>query len=563
MKNKSLLHKKKLTNKKHLSYINVNSTKSKKTVLINKHNKKYINKATLNYKGGSNIRANASGAIDLLNLDIILTSFETYINAKDNKEDNEKNCTKLFETYIANCKDKYKAEGIPNNMDGRNIQYNITLLCSMMHILFDYKDTVDIKIQIKDKVVSKYFNRVITCCNKFNKDTKDKNDTLLKYYMEDIYTDDLYLFLDEYDKFIEDKENKSTFFFKSNLANISLLLKCHYTNCFDEYYKIINDKKDTKENIKKGLIDLLLCLIKAYRSYKYNDVKSLYMEYITFYYNTYNKFFSEKSTMKETELTHEDIQPFFPLITIKTDLDLHKFRFNNYDQFIKLDLYKILYEKIKKDLQESGNTYFICLSCSHVAEHKQARFYMTKFIDGFISGEGVHNDNFIDTIDVVAHDFYMHGNIIRIKTQNIEEYNKTNRDIYEKIYTTDTNIDKSVYKTALYIFQILQNETLKEELLDLTNQDIFVANLNYKQYNNSYGNFKKFINILFPGFTDKYTISPGTESMKISNTNILEYNPKDGVFTDEFIDYVEILPDGTTKYKNRNTNFSLSIVIKQ
>ena len=548
MKNKSLLHKKKLTNKKHLSYINVNSTKSKKTVLINKHNKKYINKATLNYKGGSNIRANASGAIDLLNLDIILTSFETYINAKDNKEDNEKNCTKLFETYIANCKDKYKAEGIPNNMGGRNIQYNITLLCSMMRILFDYKDTVD--IQIQGKVKSKDFNRVITCCNKFNKDTKDKNDTLLKYYMEDIYTDDLYLFLREYDKFIEDKENKSTFFFKSNLANISLLLKCHYTNCFDEYYKIINDEKDTKENIKKGLIDLLLCLIKAYRSYKYNDVKSLYMEYITFYYNTYNKFFSEKSTMKRTELTHEDIQPFFPSIKITNAEELLNYRRDKYDQFIKLDLYKILYEKIKKDLQESGNTYFIFLSCSHVAEHKQARFYMTKFIDGFISGEGVHNDNFIGTIEVVAHDFYMHGNIIRIKTQDIEAYNKINRYIYIKIYTTDTNIDKSVYKTALYIFQILQNEILKKELLDLTNQDRFISAFQCTHYDNSYGNFKKVMNILFPGFTDKYTISP---------SGMLGDNPKDVNLTDEFIDDFEILPDGTKTYKNRSAQISIVI----
>ena len=254
--------------------------------------------------------------------------------------------------------------------------------------------------------------------------------------------------------------------------------------------------------------------------------------------------------MKNTEIPLEEINNAVALLNNRN---------NNYDKFIKLDLYKILYEKIKKDLQESGNTYFIYLSCSHVAEHKQARFYMTKFIDGFISGEGVHKDSFIDTIEVIAHDFYMHGNIIRIKTQNIEEYNKTNRDIYEKIYTTDTNIDKSVYKTALYTFQILQNETLKEELLDLTNQDRFISDLQYNHYVNSYGNFKKFINILFPGFTDTYTISPRTGSMKISNTNILESNPKDVNLTDEFIDDFEILPDGTKTYKNRSVQFTIVI----
>ena len=514
MKNKSLLHKKKLTNKKHLSYINVNSTKSKKTVLINKHNKKYINKATLNYKGGSNIRANASGAIDLLNLDIILTSFETYINAKDNKEDNEKNCTKLFETYIANCKDKYKAEGIPNNMGGRNIQYNITLLCSMMRILFDYKDTVD--IQIQGKVKSKDFNRVITCCNKFNKDTKDKNDTLLKYYMEDIYTDDLYLFLREYDKFIEDKENKSTFFFKSNLANISLLLKCHYTNCFDEYYKIINDEKDTKENIKKGLIDLLLCLIKAYRSYKYNDVKSLYMEYITFYYNTYNKFFNDKSTMSK-ELNRK--------ISIKPSFN------NTKNNNSKIKLYNQQYTYILNDLKNSNIDIdsksvkqvkkFIYLSCSHVAEHKQARFYMTKFIDSFIGGAGVHAEFIINTLDTISHDFYFHGNIERNNNKDIEVTRINNRKIYLKIYEKAALINNaSLYIDALTLFQLIQNEVLKEKILDLEHEEQFINYFYNHIYNSNYENLTTLLELLFPDFNKSYTISSSLSDnrMKINIT---------------------------------------------
>ena len=53
----------------------------------------------------------------------------------------------------------------------------------------------------------------------------------MQFYLEDIFVEDLNEFAMHYDEFVQ--TGHSAYFFRSNLTNISIMLRCLYTRCFD------------------------------------------------------------------------------------------------------------------------------------------------------------------------------------------------------------------------------------------------------------------------------------------------------------------------------------------
>jgi len=345
----------------------------------------------------------------------------------------------------------------------RKKRYDITVLCAVMNIMFDYIDPVYYKKENNEEINA---NRTdIKCCNtEFNTVDKKDNYTIpeggkqLPFFMDDMYCEDLLLFSKNYDEFMKSKTSR--FFYESNIANIALLFKCCYNRCFDDY--ILHNEENHKKNnnktkkflfklnfllkkqnkfksglntikIKFDLIkkELIIQLIKSYISCYYNDVCDLYIQYLNFYKDTFSQILNNKIDEIDT-------------IT-KTPKEIN--------------------DAIITSLQDSKtSTYFIFLSCNHISEYKQSRLYMTRFIDSHIGHIGVHNNYILNTMDTIAHDFYFHGNLNRIQNTTPEANDNINKefiiDLFNMLNTTNKH---NSYQLGMYIIQIIQNEKHKKD----------------------------------------------------------------------------------------------------
>jgi hypothetical protein len=408
---------------------------------------------------------------------------------------NSVNAIKSFEFYIKN----HYSKGL-----SRSERYDITILCALMNIMFDYKKPV--MYYVKESETKKLINANninIKYCDKTKLKNKKNNENKnsFTFFNEDIYCEDLNLFISEYDKFINHSDNKSEFFFKSNIANIALLFKCYYNQCFDDYLSLnennltsnkdkllhFNDLKTVFLNDKKKLLNFL---IKAYISCFYHDVCNLYINYLNFYKLSIGSFLKSKS------------------------IDIYN---SEYDD---------MYEDIIKNINNSYTNpkkFLIYLSCIHTSEYKQARFYMTRFIDSYIGqGNQVHDGLYFNTLDVIAHDFYTHNNISRILKDT--QYDVPNRDFILSLFNDDKDKDKLMYKIGMSELHYIQNEinsfNTMPQLFDKTNF--------YKYYLHSINenikisflkiddNVKNFVKWFMPS-TIKYTFDDKKRIKQINN----------------------------------------------
>ena len=241
----------------------------------------------------------------------------------------------------------------------------------------------------------------------------------LKFFMEDIYTDNLDLFIREYDTFTRTRQ--SDFFFKANLTNIAILLVRYHQRDLDDYFRL-HDQSGTLDldhishTFDQFKTDLITVLNKAYTTCHYTDILHVYRIYLTFY----------KTALGTT--LHDDI-PF--------------------------DFYKInADDDIIQAITQETLPYYIYLSCNHSAEFRQARFYMTRIIVSHIGLKGIHSDAIISTLGCLYHDFYFHGNLERIKKVD-DELIWTNRRFILALYKETTN---AIYQYGLYTLHIIQNE---------------------------------------------------------------------------------------------------------
>jgi hypothetical protein len=248
-----------------------------------------------------------------------------------------------------------------NSVDKRIINYNMRFIINIISML-----TNETFVSSIDRV-------------QFNKEQPlDKNQF---YYLEDAFTNDLKLFFTEYDKLV--KEKKSIFFYRSNLVNISILLKCFSDRCIEQISAEFPQTKSTKfyNNLlsqltptdfelifknftmcKKYMIKLLL---EAYKDFSHEKVKKVYINYLKFH--------------------HENFKNLKLVVSEKDKLDES-------------------FQRLNKIIENSGTNYFIYLSCNLASEFKFQKFEMTRILISYL-GFRENNDDFYNSIDIIEHDF--------------------------------------------------------------------------------------------------------------------------------------------------------------
>ncbi len=187
--------------------------------------------------------------------------------------------------------------------------------------------------------------------------------------------------------------------------------------------------------------DLLTTMITAYNTCSYKDICSLYIKYLEFYSSTVGIFLNT-------------VIKLFPNFFLNSKKELSESKFINVaNKNTKITkrardkMYSNIIETIKQSQIQLKDTFFIYLSCSHVSEYKQARFYMTRFIDSYIGNGYVHIDVVLNTMDVIGHDFYFHGNLNRIKSTTVKDYDNINKKFIMELYKET----KDIYQYGMYV----------------------------------------------------------------------------------------------------------------
>ena len=238
---------------------------------------------------------------------------------------------------------------------------------------------IDYDIEFIINIISMLFNKFTSSIKNIKEFNNKKNlDSKTFYYIEDCYTDDIELFFKEYDNLVETK--KSEFFFRSNLVNLSKLVRCYADKCIENITDIDGFYFDLKKQItpeqfvvifnnfsliKKDLIKLLL---ESYKDFDYEKIKQFYIKYLEFYYNNFQMLYLVLYDLSELENISKET------------------------------------ESIIKD---SGDKYYIYLSCNLASEHKFYRFELTRCITSFI-GFRQNNDGFDSSLEIVYHDIKFH-----------------------------------------------------------------------------------------------------------------------------------------------------------
>jgi hypothetical protein len=323
----------------------------------------------------------------------------------------------------------------------RTINYDIEFIINIISMLLnDNQFTSTITESIEDKSSASG----ITSIKDFNK--KINLDSKTFYYMEDCYTDNLELFFEEYDRLLINK--KSKFFFRSNLVNLSKLFKCYTDGCIEKitategfYFKLKNQITPEQFDVifdNFGLIkkDLIKLLLESYKDFNYQKMKQLYIKYLQFYYENFQM-------LNLTEYQQSELENIF--------------------------------NKIIHIIQNSGNDYYVYLSCNIPKNYIFYRFELTRILTSFI-GFRYNEDNLYNTIEIIDHDFYIHEQydrklsyidkeLLDLRDMFIQlyKYCQDNKEIFNKIVAfihnynyeiaTDTklSIDKIIQRIIKYI----------------------------------------------------------------------------------------------------------------
>ena len=249
----------------------------------------------------------------------------------------------------------------------------------------------------------------------------DPSQAPLKFFMEDIYTDNLNVFVQEYDAFCT--TGRSAFFFKANVLNLALLLRHYHVRGFDDYFcehsrgNLSVDQVHTV--FQRSAPTLRQLLRQAYTTCRYTDVLALYRAYLEFYDEAVG--------------------------TALTDLNID---FYTRDEQIIAQPMRALLAAV------DDGRHFTYLSCIHAADAKQTRFYMTRILEGHIGLRALHGGAIISTIGSLAHDFYFHGNLARVGKLT-PDILRLNRAFILRLYN-ETSAASCEY--GLHALHIIQNE---------------------------------------------------------------------------------------------------------
>lgn len=431
-----------------------------------------------------------------------------------------------FITHLGNSKNKtsnlerFKImyESIINSEENRNRigEYDLKFISSIFYLMYGSNSATPFYYYIMKNGVRKQkkinFSSILYNDKKYGKIGEKK----LQFFREDIYEMSPNEIVHEYEEFVKNGF-VSKKFFKSNIANIAMLIQCYDRRCYDKslieivkkYNKISISKEDLNENYSIFLNNykdsLIKLLIKAYLTCNYTDICELYKEFLLCYTYTYGKYLktNDKTLFEYAGLPPETILKNTPEIT------------------------NLLCKKIIGVIDSSlENNFFIYLSCIHISEYKQSILYNTRFIDSYIGHADVHG--YIENIlDIIIHDLYFHGNLKRLIKMNNNILN-INRDFIKRLYEYSINLNNNdIYKFGMFIIQIIQNEIFgpKEnvEILILDEEffSYFIESGEYRKYICRYSkNFQNNINLFkkFISFVHKLSSS----TYKDKNYNFLQ-----------------------------------------
>lgn len=293
------------------------------------------------------------------------------------------------------------------------VTYNMRFIISLLCIMCDQNELLK-------------SSNIMTIVNKYN--INKPLDGPNFYFMEEIYQVDTDKFFEEYDSLIKNKT--STLFYRSNLVNIVIFLKCINDKCIEKittnnkYYNKVKEiyTLDDLVHLYKTFGYMHKMLIKhillAYKDFSYEKIKEFYKKYILFYMEAFPK-------MKK-------------LVSGENIFDV--------------------YQNVDKIIDGSGNDYYIYLSCILPSHNKFIKFEATKILISYV-GSRINEDDFYNSLDMVYHDF---GNIHFQYGRKIS-YDQNELNVLQDFFR---NIYKSFNGDEL--FKILQciHETNYEDAMD-------------------------------------------------------------------------------------------------
>ena len=276
------------------------------------------------------------------------------------------------------------------------------------------------------------FGSTVVNTKKFDPKNEFGVSSKMNFFLEDIFSvtpEELYK---ENAKF---EKTGVSYLFKSNIVNISLMLMCYATRCFDMYFSKVESRyKDVDldtmfTNYSKKIGNLLESLIIAYSTLTYESLKTLYINYLQFYIN-YIKVFKLES-------------------------------------YIKTNIQSIL-----ESISDSGRDYYIYLSCNLQPDFKMVHILPTKFAVSHIGFRPAHEFIF-NTLDVIFHDFFFHKAVQRIK-------NTTSGTRDEMAQFVIKLFHSNAYELGSTIYWNIQNEIEHERPVSVSKiiNDILGFNFN-------------------------------------------------------------------------------------
>jgi hypothetical protein len=386
----------------------------------------------------------------------------------------------------------------------RTINYDIEFIINIISMLLNDKQfTSTITESIDDKSSPLGLQSSgITNIKDFNK--KINLDSKTFYYMEDCYTDNLELFFKEYDNLVLTK--KSKFFFRSNLVNLSKLFKCYTDSCIENitntegyYFKLKNQITSEQFDVifdNFGLIkkDLIKLLLESYKDFDYQKIKQLYIKYLKFYYENFQM------------------------------LNLTIYEINELEAF---------FNEIKHIIENSGNDYFIYLSCNLPSEYNFYRFELTKILISF-AGFRKNQDEFYNLIALIYHEI------------DREVHNQFYRKL---LYTNQQLLDLRDMFIKLHIH--VQDKELLQKII------LFIHNNNYESNVDTILSIDKIIEqIIKLIFIDNYCMA---QIIKFGITEYTKINPNNTklniLSNDEF--FIIKLMMNKIFYKKKLSDFTL------
>ena len=305
----------------------------------------------------------------------------------------------------------------------------------------------------------------------------DNNIKLPSIYIMEKCWDDMSMteFYKQYNELVSTQ--RSSFFFQSNLINMARTFLCYHRHCLDKYYSegkraIFSKNKRTnsvKSDVHRGFEEskdaLVSVLCKAYDTFNYKDVLTVYRSYIEFYGKHISPHIS--ASLMGAEYPN--------LVDTRTN--------SVYKQKSHLQSIRDLF-----DYFETTTGIYLYLSFNTAADWKYARFLGTKIIVSDLTYKCTHG-MFCNVLETILHDFNGH----RVGERMIQIDNIYFRNLIERIQRIFSPEDYHFYLHMLHHAGHEESKITfgKEDIQKYCENNISIHNDNIKSDKEELENYLK------------------------------------------------------------------------